>query len=104
MGWGMRKRIGISLVVVAVTLGGALVAVEPAGAAAVHTVTVTPSTRLSDGQTVTVAGTGFDETPAIYDWAVTQCSAAVLAGPITLDTAINDCDGTSFPVAFAHAD
>jgi hypothetical protein len=99
----MRNRIGISAVVVALTFGGALVAVEPAGAAAVHTVTVTPSTGLSDGQTVTVSGTGFDETPIIYDWAVSQCSAAILAAPTDLNTAINECNQQE-PFLFTHAD
>ena len=103
-GTDMRGRIGVALVVVALTLGGSLVASAPAGAAAVHAVTVSPSAGLSDGQTVTVSGTGFDETPAIYDWSVTQCSAAVLSSPIDLNSAINDCDGTSYPVVFTHAD
>jgi Neocarzinostatin family len=100
----MRHRIGISAIVVALALSGALVAVEPAGAAESHVVTVTPSTGLSDGQTVTVSGAGFVETPALNDWAVTQCTAAILSEPITLITAINDCDATTEPAVFAHAD
>jgi hypothetical protein len=100
----MRKRVGVALVVAALALGSSLVAGEPAGAAEVHTVTVTPNTGLVDGQVVTVSGTGFDETPAIFDWAVTQCSAAVLSSPIDLNSAINDCDGTSYPAVFTHAD
>lgn len=99
----MRKRVGFSAVIVALTLSGALVAVEPAGAAAVHTVTVTPSTGLTDGQTVTVTGTGFDETPVINDWFVSQCSAAILSlATIDVGAAINDCDQTGG--GFAHAD
>ena len=90
--------------VVALSVGGLLAVGGPAGAAVVHTVTVSPDAGLSDGQTVTVSGTGFDETPAINDWFVSQCSAAVLSSPIDLNSAINDCDGTSYPVVFTHAD
>jgi hypothetical protein len=98
----MRTRIGIALTVMAVALGGSLVTASPAGAAEVHTVTVTPSTGLADGQTVTVSGTGFDETPLINDWVVSQCSAAILNAPNDVGAAINNCDQST--AAFAHAD
>ena len=51
---------------------------DAAPAAAVHAITVTPSTGLSDGQTVTVTGTGFTETPAVNDWSVTECRAGIV--------------------------
>src|SRR4051812_5859636 len=98
----MPRRFGIAVVTLVVAATG-LVGVAPAGAADNHTVTVTPSAGLRDGQTVTVTGTGFTETPALYDWAVTQCSAAILAAPINLNNAINDCNQQE-PFLFTHAD
>ena len=86
----MRNRLGIAAVIVALAFGTGLVAVEPAGAAD-HTLTVTPSTGLSDGQTVTVSGTGFVETPVVQDWALTMCSPAILAAPLTIQNAIQVC-------------
>jgi hypothetical protein len=67
-------------------------------------VTVTPSTGLSDGQVVQVTGTGFTETPLVNDWAVTQCRAAVLAAPLTLALALDNCDVLTQPFVFVHAD
>jgi hypothetical protein len=99
----MLKRIGIAFVVTALALGGSLVAGGVAGAADSHTVTVTPSTGLSDGQTVTVSGTGFVETPIVYDWSVSECESAVLSD-ITLDGALAHCDVTTTPFVFTHAD
>jgi hypothetical protein len=98
----MRRRFGIAVVTVALAAAGLVAVAEPA-AAADHTVTVTPSTGLVDGQTVTVRGTGFTETPVIYDWAVTQCSAAILTAPLTLTNAVNECNQQE-PFLFAHAD
>ncbi|MGZ4737545.1 MAG: neocarzinostatin apoprotein domain-containing protein [Acidimicrobiia bacterium] len=100
----MRTRLGVALVVTALTLGGTLAVGGPAGAAGTHTVTVTPSTGLSDGQTVTVSGTGFVETPIINDWAVGMCSPAILTEAITLQNALHDCDVTTQPFTFTHAD
>jgi hypothetical protein len=100
----MRRRLGIAAVTLSLALAGLIgVATTPAGADATHTVTVTPSSGLSDGQTVTVSGTGFTETPVVNDWSVTQCSAAVLTSPVTLDTAINECNQAQ-PIVFTHAD
>jgi hypothetical protein len=99
----MSRRLGIAVVTFTLAVGGLVGVAAPAGAADGHTVTVTPSTDLSDGQTVAVTGTGFVETPVIYDWAVTQCSAAILAAPTDLDHAINDCNQQE-PFLFVHAD
>jgi Neocarzinostatin family len=100
----VRRRIGISAVVVALALGTTFATVTPAGAAAVHTVTVTPSTGLSDGQTVTVTGTGFDETPLLPDgFAIQQCRAAILSVPIDVGVAITNCDQSTGGSAFADA-
>jgi Neocarzinostatin family len=100
----MRTRIGVAFVVAALGLGSTLIAVGPAGAAGAHTVTVTPSTGLVDGQTVTVSGTGFVETPIINDWSVSLCDSAILSEPITLQNALHDCDATTQPFVFTHAD
>lgn len=100
----MLRRIGIAFAAAALGLGGTLVAAGPASAADAHVVTVTPSTGLTNGQTVTVSGTGFVETPIINDWSVAQCSAAILSEPITLQNALHDCDVTTQPFVFAHAD
>ncbi len=79
-------------------------ATAPGPAAVVHAVTVTPTSGLADGQTVTVAGTGFVETPALNDWAVSECRAQVLDQPITLSSALDNCDVTTAPGVFTHAD
>jgi len=68
-----------------------------------HKVTVAPNTGLSDGQTVTVRGTGFVETPALNDWVVTQCSARILEAPNEINHVINECNQQE-PAVFAHAD
>jgi hypothetical protein len=47
---------------------------------------------LADGQTVSVHGTGFTETPIINDWVVSQCSSAVLAAPNDLLTVLDSCN------------
>src|SRR4051794_7858595 len=99
----MHRRFGIAVVTLTVALGGLTGVAAPAGAADSHTVTVTPSTGLSDGQTVTVKGTGFTETPALYDWYVSQCSAAVLEAPNDINHAVNDCNQQE-PFLFTHAD
>jgi hypothetical protein len=65
-------------------------------------VTVEPDTGLVDGQTVTVEGTGFTATPIINDWVVVQCSADILAVPLTLEAALNFCDAvTGFVIVSA---
>jgi hypothetical protein len=99
----MRTRLGVALIVATLTLGASFAVSGPAGAAAVHTVTVSPNTGLSDGQTVTVSGTGFDETPALNDWAIAQCDPAIVDA-ISLDSALRLCDATTQPFVFTHAD
>jgi Neocarzinostatin family len=99
----MRTRIGVALAVVALALGGSLATAGAAGAAGVHTVTVTPSSGLSDGQTVTVSGTGFVETPIVNDWSVAMCDPSILSST-SFETAIAHCDITTQPFVFLHAD
>src|SRR5262245_13924889 len=100
----MRNRIASALLVATLAFAGIAVSSTTAGAADGHTVTVTPATGLSDGQSGTVAGTGFVETPIINDWSVAQCSGAILTDGITLDNALKDCDVTTQPFEFVHAD
>jgi len=70
---------------------GTIVPFEPAGAAG-PTVTVAPSTGLSDGQVVTVEGTGFTvPTPVIFG--VEQCTLGAVA-PYT--TQCDTSTGTEF--------
>jgi hypothetical protein len=106
-GMTMRTRIGVAFFAAALVFGSSLATAGTAGAADSHSVTVSPSRGLSDGQTVTVTGSGFVETPALYDWAVVECSAAILTDGITLDNALKDCDAGGSPDTggtFAHAD
>jgi hypothetical protein len=103
----MRTRIGIAFFAAALAFGSSLAAAGSVSAADSHTVTVSPSTGLSDGQTVTVTGAGFVETPALYGWAVVQCNATILTDGITLDNALKDCDASGGPDTggiFATAD
>jgi hypothetical protein len=100
----MRTRIASAFLVATLALAGMAVTSTAAGAADGHAVTVTPATGLSDGQSVTVAGTGFVETPIINDWSVAQCSGAILTDGVTLDNALKDCDVTTQPFVFVHAD
>jgi hypothetical protein len=87
----MLRRLGIATVTLLVAVGGLTgIGAAPAGAAP-HTLTVTPSTGLSDGQTVTVTGTGYTEAPVISDWALTMCTPEILAGDLTLQHAIQVC-------------
>ena len=92
--------VGAALATVAVAAVGFA---APAGAA-VHSITVTPSTGLSDGQVVQVTGSGFTETPLVNDWAVSECRADVLNAPITLLNALGSCDVATPPFVFVHAD
>ena len=88
-----RMRRGFAVgVVLALTGLAAPGFVSPAGAA-VATITVTPSTGLVSGETVTVAGTGFAPGAEI---GVVQCRA-----PVT-DT--SDCDLAQFTTGIAAAD
>jgi hypothetical protein len=87
----MRRRFGIALIVTALTLGASVATVEPASAADTHTVTVTPSTGLTDGQIVTVSGSGFVEDLLNNEWLVSMCDPAVLT-TIDLRTALDHCD------------
>jgi hypothetical protein len=100
----MRTRIGSAVFAAALAFAGVAVASAPAGAADGHAVTVTPDAGLVDGQQVTVAGTGFVETPIINDWSVALCSGAILTDGVTLDHALTDCDVTTQPFVFTHAD
>lgn len=99
----MRKA--MLAVVVAVVAAAPLFVTSPAGAADAHTVTVSPNTGLATGQTVTVTGDGFVEVPLADEaWSVAQCSAAILAEPITILTALADCDPKSEPRTIVPAD
>jgi Neocarzinostatin family len=100
----MRTRIGSAALVAALTFAGVAVASTPAGAADSHAITVTPDSGLVDGQSVTVGGTGFVETPIINDWFAAECSGAILTDGVTLDNALKDCDVTTQPFVFVHAD
>ena len=76
----------------------------PAGATVGHSITVGPSTSLSDGDTVTIWGSGFVETPLINDWAVAMCSRDIITDGILVVNALKDCDTTTEPFTFVHAD
>jgi hypothetical protein len=69
-----------SAAVVVAVLGAAL----PASAESAVGVTVTPSTGLADGQTVTVAATGFGANEAVF---VTECAGDPAAGTLVCDVA-----------------
>ena len=99
----MGGRLQACVVLVAGALIGGLAGPSTAGAAG-HAITVTPSTGLIDGQTLAVAGTRFTETPSVNGWSVTECRAQILDQPITLLTALANCDVTTQPFVFAHAD
>jgi hypothetical protein len=101
----MRGRLGIAALTLGLALAGLVgVGTTPAGADATHAITVTPSTGLSNGQTVTVKGTGYVETPSLPEgWAVVQCSALIL-GSVDLQNAINNCDIATQPFTYAQAD
>ncbi len=74
------------------TTGGFVGAAAPISFLGDHIVKVTPSTGLRDGQTVTVSGTGFVETPVTDAWAVAQCSPAAVVTPLSLQEVVNHCD------------
>jgi hypothetical protein len=79
----MRIAVRTGLMVVGVALG-ALLTPQAAHAQDDPTITVTPSSGLRDGQTVTVSGAGFD--PGAVRWPGTVCRAEVLALlPSTVD-------------------
>jgi hypothetical protein len=99
----MRKRIGIAFAAVVLALGGSLAMSGTAGAVGSHAITVTPSTGLADGQTVTIAGTGFVEKPIVNDWAVAECDANILTDT-SIQNALVHCDVTTQPFVFTHAD
>lgn len=93
--------------VVALTLGIGLVAgAAPAGAAGWQ-VTVSPSTGLTDGQSVTVTGTGYTEHPLtqfVVDWTIVECNDAVLNSPLDPVLVTTNCDITTTPFVYVHAD
>jgi len=102
----MRRARLLAVGMVVATTGAP---VAPAGAsvaagAATHTVTVSPSTGLHNGQTVTVAGTGFTETPLVNGFFVSECRAAVLDQAVTLDSAIANCDVSTASGVLVHPD
>lgn len=66
--------------VVVAVLGAAL----PASAEAAPGVTVTPSTGLTDGQSVTVAASGFGASQTVY---ATECAGDPAAGTLVCDVA-----------------
>ena len=89
----MRRWTGI--VAILALVSAALVAGSgPAGAAPDPSVTATPSAALADGQTVTVQGTGFTDTPLGGVWRALQCDAGILTGAI-VDRLIAHCDPAS---------
>jgi|GEM_PF-5958025 Neocarzinostatin family. len=99
----MNRRWFRSAVGAGVLLTAGVFVATPAGAAA-HVVTVSPNTGLTDGQVVQVTGSGFTETPIVNDWSVAQCTGAVVGAVLTLDLALANCDATTQPFTFVHAD
>jgi hypothetical protein len=88
----MPRRLGIAAVTLVLACSGLVgLAATPASADATHTLTVTPSSGLSDGQTVTVTGTGFVETPVVSDWTLTMCSRDILTADFSILSAIQYC-------------
>jgi hypothetical protein len=100
----MPPRIASAVLAATLVVAGIGVASAPAGAADGPAITVTPNAGLVDGQSVTVTGVRFTEKALVNDWAVVQCSGAILTDGITLDSALHDCDATTQPFVFAHAD
>jgi hypothetical protein len=88
---GITSRDCALAVAAGTTTGGFVGAATPISFLGDHTVTVTPSTGLRDGQTVAVTGTGYIEAPVLGEWAVLQCSAKVVASPFTADDVVNEC-------------
>jgi hypothetical protein len=75
------------------TTGGVVGAAASISFLGDHTVTVTPSTGLHDGQTVTVSGTGFVEQAVPGpDWAVLLCPTTAVTTPLSLQEVVNHCD------------
>lgn len=87
----LRRIVAVAAVSPAVALGGLVAWATPAVAAG-PTVTVTPSSGLSNGQTVTVTGAGF--TANYANMVVVQCAASA--------TGANGCDTAD--VKFTKAD
>jgi hypothetical protein len=93
------KRIGTLVLTVMLAVGGAAVVAAPAGADATHTVVVTPSTGLQDGQVVTVTGSGYTEVVTTDGWAAAMCNGKVLSQPFEAVAPLQDCDlATVLPV------
>ena len=87
-------------------VGLAFAAAPPAGASGWQ-ISISPSTGLTDGQLVLVTGTGFTEHPNtqfVVDWAITECNSTVLSQPLDPQLVINNCDVTTEPFVFVHAD
>ena len=85
---------------------GLTLAAVPAGASGWQ-ISINPSTGLTNGQTVVVTGTGFTEHPNtqfVVDWAITECNGAVLNQPLDPVLVVNNCDVTTEPFVFVHAD
>jgi len=104
-GHEMSRTCRTTMLVLAV-LAIASIAPAPAGAANWQ-ITISPSTGLTDGQSVLVTGTGFTEHPLtqfVVDWAVIQCNSAVLNQPIDPVLVASNCDIATTPFTFVHAD
>jgi hypothetical protein len=67
-------------------------------------ISATPHRRLHDGQVVQVTGHGFTAVPVVNDWFLSMCKATILRGPLTLTRAVSECDVTTPPFVFTHAD
>jgi hypothetical protein len=75
------------------TTGGFVGAAESISFTGDHTVSVTPSTGLRDGQSVTVSGTGFVErVVGGGGWTVALCATSAVATPLVLQEVVNHCD------------
>ncbi len=102
----MRRRVRSATLVLAVVAMSGLFSASPASAANWQ-ISVSPSTGLTNGQSLLVTGTGFTEHPLtqfVQDWAVAQCNSTVLTQPLDPVLVVNNCDVTTTPFVFVHAD
>jgi hypothetical protein len=101
----LRRWCAVIAVLVTAMAGGVLTA-APVGAANWQ-ISVSPAAGLTDGQTVTVTGSGFTEHPLtqfVVDWAIAQCDDSVLHQPLDPVLVASHCEVTSTPFRFAHPD
>jgi Neocarzinostatin family len=87
----MRLRLRIGLAAVSAMVAANLLGGQVAQAQEGPTITVTPSTGLAEGQTVTVSGSGFGDLRVV---AVVQCAGTVGEHP-DVGTAVFGCDFTT---------